>query len=203
MCEQRDAFSMVRRGWLQLDVPTGWSKFLALVRRRRSGQQHQRLSQGHRIQAEDGGDEFHSQCPQLAGSRRLNHEALAVARARVFRLEAALEVLGESDSAEVRTLWEVLKQVRARNSAQEHPISAQQGYKRVYHEVNKQKRSEEEQLLENATARLARLRWPRQAHHQHHTQPIWMSKVSLNEMHERRRQMHRGNAESPQWWMWT
>ena len=102
--------------------------------------------------------------PKPSGNRRLNpDEALNAARARVSHLEAALGVLGESDSTEAQILRDALKQ--ARRSAQEQPISAQikdteefiaRSTNRL--QVLAQKRSEEEQLLKDATARLARLR---------------------------------------------
>ena len=158
---------MVRRGWQQLNVPTGWVQILRGPRPKAEkwpaasaivpGPPNSGGGRWRRV-PQSGGD------PQTAGSRRLNpDEALAAARARVSRLETALEVLGESDSTEVRTLREVLKQ--ARHSAQEQPISAQikdteefiaRSTNRL--QVLATKRSEEEQLLENATARLARLR---------------------------------------------
>ena len=120
VCKTRSCVSKTHFRWFDV-VGSSWTSprdgskfFVAFVRRRRSGQRHQRMSKGHRIQAEDGGDEFHNQeVPQPAGSRRLNpDEALAVARVRVSRLEAALEVLGESDSTEAWTLREALKQAR-------------------------------------------------------------------------------------------
>ena len=69
------------------------------------------------------------------------------------RLETALGALAESDSAEAHTLREALKQ--ARRSAQEQPIIARSTHRL---QVLAQKRNEEEQLLENAKARLERLR---------------------------------------------
>ena len=76
-------------------------------------------------------------------------EALEAARAWVSRFEAALGVLGESDSAEAQTSGAALQRTH-------------QGHGGVHREVNKQapssgeECSEEEQLLENATAPLGR-----------------------------------------------
>ena len=140
-------------------------------------------------------------------SRRLNpDEASAAARARVSRLEAALEVLRESDPTDARTVREALNQARC--SAQEQPISAQIKDTEEFiarstnrFQVLAKKRSEEEQLLENATARLARLREfatsrpppasrPTDLHVQvprrRQSWPLW----KRNEMHERGRQTH-------------
>ena len=114
---------MVRRGWHQLDVPTGWLKiFVALVPRRRSGQQHLRTNRDHQIQAEGDGDEFHNQevftnppavafarspvhpCIQEHGSchhprqpSRVPEVVVAEAAEEVRRLEAAVSALGEEN----------------------------------------------------------------------------------------------------------
>ena len=157
---------MVQRGWQQLDVPTGRVQILRGPRPRAEkwpvvtgkGQETPSTGGGRwRRDSQQGG------VPKPSGNRRLNsHEALEAARARVFRFEVALGVLGESDSAEAQILRDALKQ--ARRSAQEQLISSQikdteefiaTSTNRL--QVLAKKRSEEEQLLENATARLARL----------------------------------------------
>ena len=158
---------MVQRGWQQLDVPTGWVQILRGPRPK--AEKWPAASANVQGSPNSGGGRWRrvpqsGGVPQPADSRRLNpDEALAAARARVSRLEAALEVLGELDSTEARTLREALNQ--ARRSAQEQPISTQikdieqfiaRSTNRL--QVLAKKRSEEEQLLDNATARLARLR---------------------------------------------
>ena len=92
----------------------GFRFYVALVPKRRSGQQQRGKVRRHQAMAEVVGSE-------VLNKEEFPDEALDVARARVSGLEAALGALGESDSLEAQILRDALK---ARHSAQEQPISA-------------------------------------------------------------------------------
>ena len=88
-------------------------------------------------------------------------DVLAAARAQVSRLEAVSGVLGESDSAEARTFAGGFETGMAfsAGAANQRTENTEEFIARSTNrlQVLAEKRSEEEQLLENVTARLARL----------------------------------------------
>ena len=101
--------------------------------------------------------------PKLSGNGRLNpDEAVDVARGRVSRFEAALGALGESDFSKAQNLRMLSNRhnVLHRSSQSAHRSKTQRSSLRGQQTVQvlAQKRSEEEQLLQDAAARLARLR---------------------------------------------
>ena len=156
--------SMVRRGWSQLDVPTGW---VQIVRgpRPKSVTWPRANNQPTKPQVASakppGGQRHTGVAPQTRP--RLSPEAVVeVSLSKVAKLEKALEVLGDTEGPVYEAMQAKLK--RARSAAQLQPASVRLEQCRSFIERAKKRISDleaekafQEAELKEAEVRLVRL----------------------------------------------
>ena len=161
---------MVRKGWSAVATPSGWHSVVRgprppsvqWPRQQPWGPQWSYPVQRSKV------SEVKEGSPSKRRWQRGNvqgnpDEVQAAARSRVERLERALSILGEGDSAEIRGLQAALKE--ARRAAQDRPLAAQveecqafiqRSQKRL--ERLQEEHVKEQQQLDTALARMARFR---------------------------------------------
>ena len=161
---------MVRKGWSAVATPSGWYSVVRgprpppvqWPRQQPWGPQWSYPVQRPKV------TEVKEGSPSKRRWQRGNvqgnpDEVQAAARSRVERLERALAILGEGDSAEIRGLQAALKE--ARRGAQDRPLAAQveEGQAFIQRSQKRLERLQEEQVkeqqqLDTALARMARFR---------------------------------------------